>query len=134
MGSLKSTNTEELESRKRAIADELTSVSGSSNIEDILKASKLDEELNTIQAILDERNPVESYYLKNADIMLKYYGTSEKIAHVGSAMDQNTFLRYLNQTATGETGISKKELFEQYACRMKLHTAQPTNTWEDMTL
>ena len=133
MGSLKSTNTAELEDRKRGIGDELASVSASPNIEDILKASKLHEELTAIQAILDERNPVESYYLKNADIMLKYYGTSEKIAHVGSAMDQNTFLRYLNQTATGETGISKKELFEQYASRMKLHTAQPTKTDERNT-
>ena len=125
--SLKDTNTPELESRKDAILDELSTIDTSISLDIILKASKLREELETIQNILEERNPVETYYLKNADIMLKYYGTNEKVVHVGNtSQDQHTFLKYLNPTTTGENGCSKKELFEQYASRMKLHVAQPT--------
>jgi uncharacterized Zn finger protein (UPF0148 family) len=62
--------------------------------------------------------------------MLKYYGVQEKTQLVSNpSANQNTFLKYLNPATTADTsGVSKKELFEQYASRMKLNTAPTSET------
>ena len=94
------------------------------SIESILNATKLQIELNELEHTLNDKTPVENYYLKNADIMLKYYGTQEKTQFNSTApQNQNTFLKYLTPSNTADTVcVSKKELFEQYAKRMKLNT------------
>lgn len=128
LSSLTEKDKKELESRQEVIVEELRRIEISTNLEDILHASKLHHELKSIQESLDEQAPVESYYLKNADIMLKYYGNQEK-AHVGvsNSTNQNTFLKYLQSSGTPtDSGVSKKELFEQYAARMKVNIAAPT--------
>jgi hypothetical protein len=120
----------ELQQRCIVISEELESLRNSTNLEEILQASKLLDELKIIQASLNETAPVESYYLKNADIMLKYYGAQEK-THVGvsNSTNQNTFLKYLQSSGTPtDSGVSKKDLFEQYAARMKLNVAAPAET------
>ncbi len=129
---LKTTNTADLENRRQVIIDEIASIEKSLELGDILKVSKLRCEMEAIAGILDERNPVESYYLKNADIMLKYYGTGEKIGHIAPVVptDQHTFLKYLNHVPTTD-GVSKKDLFEQYAARMKLNTVQTAKEERD---
>jgi hypothetical protein len=105
---------------------EIAEIENSISLDDILKISKLRSELESINTILIERNPVENYYIKNADIMLKYYGTQEKtqVSSSGNAV-QNTFLKYLNNTSNETASVSKKTLFEQYTSRMKLNTAPP---------
>jgi hypothetical protein len=94
------------------------------SIESILATTKLQIELNELEHILSDKSPVENYYLKNADIMLKYYGLQEKTQFNSTApQNQNTFLKYLTPSNTADTTcVSKKELFEQYAKRMKLNT------------
>ena len=94
------------------------------SIESILATTKLQIELNELEHVLSDKSPVENYYLKNADIMLKYYGIQEKTQFNSAApQNQNTFLKYLTPSNTADTScVSKKELFEQYAKRMKLNT------------
>jgi len=96
------------------------------DLSDILKVSKLLEENKEIQERLDQEDPLKDYYTKNADIILKYYGASEKAAVITSTpADQNTFIKYLvsNQNSSNESGShTKKQLFEEYASRMKLNT------------
>ena len=94
------------------------------SIESILATTKLQIELNELEHVLSDKSPVENYYLKNADIMLKYYGLQEKTQFNSTApQNQNTFLKYLTPSNTADTTcVSKKELFEQYAKRMKLNT------------
>ena len=123
---LKDTNVEELECRLRVVREQIRKLEPSGRLEDILEVSTLHGEIATIATTLNETNPVEAYYLKNADIMMKYYGTQEK-AHVASIPgNQNTFLKYLNASLPTETVVSRKALFENYASRMKLNTLQPT--------
>jgi len=62
------------------------------SIESILATTKLQSELNELEHILSDKSPVENYYLKNADIMLKYYGLQEKTQFNSTApQNQNTF-------------------------------------------
>jgi Poxvirus Late Transcription Factor VLTF3 like len=97
----------------------------SSELEDILRISSLLAENGDIHARLSHEDPMKEYYLKNADIMLKYYGNSEKASIVSNSLaDQNTFVKFLvASTPSNEcVGHTKKELFEEYASRMKLNT------------
>ena len=129
VASLRDTDTYILESKIEDLQKQIQELESSINLDDILKISKLQAEIESINAILYERNPVENYYIKNADIMLKYYGTQEKSQIISSGnASQNTFLKYLNTTTADTNIISKKGLFEQYTTRMKLNTAQPTET------
>ena len=47
-------------------------------ITEVYKATKLKQELDTIYNRLHQENPLEDYYLKNADIMLKYLRPGRK--------------------------------------------------------
>ena len=124
VSSLRDTDTELLDVKINEIKLEIAELENSISLDDILRISKLRSELESINTILLERNPVENYYVRNADIMLKYYGTQEKtqVSSSGNAM-QNTFLKYLNNTSNETAVVSKKTLFEQYTARMKLNTA-----------
>jgi len=127
---LRDTDSHVLNSRLIELEQELSSIENIFTIDAILQSSKLQLEINQIHKTLDEHNPVESYYLKNADIMLKYYGTAEKTQlGVSNSTNQNTILKYLtSSTNTDSVGTSKKELFEQYASRMKFNTNTSTES------
>lgn len=127
---LRDTDSEVLNSRLTELEQELSSIENIFTIDAILQSSKLQLEINQIHKTLDEDNPVESYYLKNADIMLKYYGIAEKTQlGVSNSTNQNTILKYLtSSTNTDSVGTSKKELFEQYASRMKFNTNTSTES------
>ena len=117
-----------LNDRRTLILEEIENFEKSVVLEDVLKVSKLKDELKKIDDVLEENTPLESYYLKNADIMLKYYGEQEKTA-VGNSnsTNQNTFLKFLQQKeSVSEPVVSKKELFDQYASRMKMITGCST--------
>lgn len=127
---LRDTDSDVLNSRLSELEKELSEIENIFTIDAILKKSKLQLEIDQIHKTLDEHNPVESYYLKNADIMLKYYGTAEKSqVGVANSTNQNTILKYLIPSATADlAGTSKKELFEQYASRMKFNTNTATES------
>lgn len=119
------TNTEEIQKQCDEISQQIEELEKSMKLEDILKVSKLKEDLLFLQEKFNAKDPVGDYYLKNADIMLKYYGNNEK-SQVSSnnPSDQNTFMKYLvASSGTIETPThSKKQMFEEYATRMKLNT------------
>ena len=122
------THTTNLESLKDHISQlevEIESIDTSTDLNDILKSSKLKEELKLCKEKYEEQNSLENYYVKNADIMLKYYGESEKTQVVTTNVaDQNTFLKYLNSTniTTDLPQHSKKHLYEEFTTRMKINT------------
>jgi hypothetical protein len=121
VSNLRSVNTEDLNAKLEELKEELELLENATKLDDLLRFTKAKEEYELIQKTLDERNAMETYYVKNADIMLKYYGTTDK-AHIASnPADQNTFMKYLVSTTT-ENAVSKKELFEEYTNRMKLQT------------
>ena len=117
-----SLNKLDMEEQCSTLETEMDGLNVISSVDDVIKASKAEHQLKEIRAKLDSKNPVEEYYLKNADIMLSYYGNSEKPKQVvNSCMDENTFVKYLVTNSSNDSGSqSKKQLFEEYATRMKL--------------
>lgn len=109
-------NLEDLRKRKEDIEQELGS------IKDVYKSTKLSEELRNIEIRLSQDDPLKDYYLKNADIMLKYYGVADKVKAVQTShVDQNTFVKYLTVQTPDTPGISKRELYDEFTTRMKLN-------------
>lgn len=126
--------TDELQDRIVENEKIIEKLESSSALEDILKISALSDENTKIKERLDHEDPLKDYYLKNADIMLKYYGAAEKASVVSNSLtDQNTFVKYLVASSfNNESGIhTKKQLFEEYATRMKLNTG---NDYADQTV
>lgn len=110
-------NLDELKKRKEEIEDELELIT------DVYRMTKLQDELRTIKRRLAQEDPLKDYYLKNADIMLKYYGGAETAQTVSTTpADQNTFVRYLNIQVQETPSVSKKELYDEFTTRMKLNT------------
>jgi len=127
------TNICELRAHVSNIETELETLNKSTELNDILKASKLRDEMKDIQTRLEQANPLTDYYLKNADIMLKYYGSGEKVQHTSVPADQNTFVKYLSQTVSETVAPSKKKLFDEFATRMKLNTGEPAEVKKAVT-
>lgn len=127
------TNGDDLRLHLKQMEKELLVLDKSVILADILKASKLREEIRDLTERLDQINPLTDYYLKNADIMLKYYGSGEKIQHTSIPADQNTFVKYLTQTVSETVAPSKKKLFDEFATRMKLNTGEPAEVRKAVT-
>lgn len=127
---LKDSDIDEIDRRIQELQETIDSLELSNTTESAITLSKLQNEMAQLESIKYNKTPIESYYLKNADIMLKYYGTQEKTQVLSNtSANQNTFLKYLNPVTSVDTsGVSKKELFEQYASRMRLNTAPVTET------
>ena len=119
-----SLNTVEVRSRIQEKTEEIDELNKLNTLTNILKSSKLQEEIRELEQKICQIDPLQDYYLKNADLMLKYYGSSEKAQTVQPVSgDQKTFMKYLSlQTSSDTVQISKKKLFEEYASRMKLNT------------
>lgn len=111
-------NLDDLRKRKDEIEHELDTLT------DMYRVTKLHDELRTIQRRLDQEDPLKDYYLKNADIMLKYYSGEDKAQMVSTTpADQNTFVKYLMVQAPQDTpNVSKKDLYDEFTTRMKLNT------------
>jgi hypothetical protein len=122
---LRDVNKEEIQARICELNTDIAKLEQFNDITNLVKVTKLKEEFDTLSNQLDELQSVHDYYIKNADILLKYYGSHDK-AQVTNALpnDQNTFLKFL-VTNTNDTSVSKKELFDEYTSRMKLQTTLP---------
>jgi len=98
-------------------------LSTSTELTEIVKCSQVDSQIREIEQELMRINPVEDYYMKNMDILLDYYG-KEALPSAPSApppKDANTFLKFfVANTTPADTGLSKKQIFDEYVSRMKL--------------
>jgi len=118
---------EDLKQRGHEIEKELLLIEKSVDLKDIVKITRLHEELKSITNRLKQDDPLKDYYMKNVDIMLKYYDASDKIQSMTTTpADQNTFVKFLSTNAPTDSGYSKKQLFEEYTSRMRLNTGNET--------
>ena len=120
-------NSDQIEKQIDDFECEISEIEDLNDLDNILKCARLKAEVHEIKRSFYELDPLENYYLKNADIMLKYYGSAERSQVVTvNPNDQNTFLKYLNAAnATSEIpNLSKKYLYEEYTSRMKMNTGQ----------
>jgi len=123
----------DMNNRLDDIRGEIETLKSSSDLNDILKFTKLQEEEKLLSDRLLSEKPLEDYYLKNADIILKYYGSGEKAQSVTCMpADANTFVKYLTQTS--ETAApSKKKLYDEYISRMKMNTGEGVDVKQAVT-
>ena len=119
---LRTSNFDDMKMRLDEVGSEMEKLKDTRDLNELLQATRLKEECESLKTAIEDSNAMENYYLKHADIMLKYYGTQEK-SHISSTpTDTNTFLKYLVNT-TNDTVVSKKGLFEEYTTRMKIQIA-----------
>jgi hypothetical protein len=111
-------NIEELRKRAEELEDEIEKTC------EIYKVSKLQEELDAIKNRLDQEDPLTDYFVRNADLMIKYYSDADKKQAISATPgDQRTFMKFLAPSSCEIGNHSKKDLFEEYATRMKMTIA-----------
>ncbi|NDB84356.1 MAG: hypothetical protein EB127_16865, partial [Alphaproteobacteria bacterium] len=121
-------NQESLADQIMKLEIEIGELESGKNQQEIFKLAQKHDKLRTLQTELKDRNQLDAYFLKNADLMLQYYGQSESSSVVTSKhVDNNTFMKYLAPTVPVETGPSRKQMFDEYVSRMKLGTGTESN-------
>jgi hypothetical protein len=110
---------------ERARAD-LAALEQSTDFLDCLRAGQVRERMRGLEKDLQSADPVSSYFVKHADLMLEYYGNADRVQTIQTTpADAHTFLKFLAPTApTDSSGLNKKQMYEEYMSRMKLHNSQ----------
>jgi uncharacterized Zn finger protein (UPF0148 family) len=114
---------EELKARISELRSQRETLSASNEITDIVRCSHVDSQIREIEQELAQSNPVEEYYMKNMDILLDYYGKQDATSAPSAPLpkDANTFLKFfVANVPMTDTGLSKKQMFDEYVTRMKL--------------
>ena len=117
------TKHDELNARMAEIRGQRALLEASNEITDIVKCSQMDSQIREIEQELAQANPVEEYYMKNMDILLDYYGKQDATTAPSAPLpkDANTFLKFfVANVPMTDTGLSKKQMFDEYVTRMKL--------------
>lgn len=94
----------------------------SNDIANIVKANQLEQRVREIQDELEHSHPVEEYYLKNMDLLDEYYKKQDSsvAAPTLHPKDANTFLKFFTTAVPTETGMTRKQMFDEYVQRMRL--------------
>jgi uncharacterized Zn finger protein (UPF0148 family) len=93
------------------------------DLADIAEASRIQTRIREIEKELSDKDPVEGYYLKNMDLLMDYYKKQDSSGAGGTSVtpkDANTFLKFFNSAAAADTGLSRKQMFDEYVSRMKM--------------
>jgi uncharacterized Zn finger protein (UPF0148 family) len=114
---------EELKARISELRSQRETLRASNEITDIVRCSHVDSQIREIEQERAQSNPVEEYYMKNMDILLDYYGKQDATSAPSAPLpkDANTFLKFfVANVPMTDTGLSKKQMFDEYVTRMKL--------------
>ena len=114
---------DELTLKLNTLREQRETLSSSTELTEIVKCSQIDRQIQEVEDELSKTNPVEEYYMKNVDILLDYYGkeTSSVSQSTPLPKDANTFMKFFSaNTPAADTGLSKKQIFDEYVTRMKL--------------
>jgi uncharacterized Zn finger protein (UPF0148 family) len=114
---------DELTLKLKTLQTQRETLSTSTELTEIVKCSQIDRQIQEVEDELSKTNPVEEYYMKNVDILLDYYGkeTSSVSQSTPLPKDANTFMKFFSaNTPAADTGLSKKQIFDEYVTRMKL--------------
>jgi uncharacterized Zn finger protein (UPF0148 family) len=114
---------DELTLKLKTLQQQRETLSNSTELTEIVKCSQIDRQIQEVEDELSKTNPVEEYYMKNVDILLDYYGkeTSSVTQSTPLPKDAHTFMKFFStNTPAVDTGLSKKQIFDEYVTRMKL--------------
>ena len=101
---------------------EISRLYSKNEIPDVVKANQLQLRVRDIEEELKHAHPVEEYYLKNMDLLDEYYKKQDTSSSGPTlqSKDANTFLKFFTASVPCETGMSRKQMFDEYVQRMKL--------------
>lgn len=113
---------ESLRDELHDLQTEISRLCSTNDINDIVKANHLQDRIREIQDELEHAQPVEEYYLKNMDLLDEYYKKQDTSvnAPILQSKDANTFLKFFSASVPSESGLSRKQMFDEYVQRMKL--------------
>lgn len=121
---LKETKTkqETLRDELNELRGEISTLCSTNDIANIVKANQLEYRMRDIQTELEHIHPVEEYYLKNMDLLDEYYKKQDSsvAAPTLHPKDAHTFLKYFTTDIPVDTGMSRKQMFDEYVQRMRL--------------
>jgi hypothetical protein len=90
-------------------------------IEDIVKATQLQQRIRKIEEDLAQVNPVQEYYLQNMDLLNDYYKKQDTNSLQSvNPKDATTFLKFFADPAIEQSGPTRKQMFDEYISRMKM--------------
>jgi uncharacterized Zn finger protein (UPF0148 family) len=89
----------------------------------LLDLARKYNDIEFLKTKVNSNETIQTYFSKNADIFLKYYGSTETSNNQTSINDTNTFMKYIIQQ-TNDNGPSKKQVFTEYLSRMKMTDGQ----------
>ena len=101
---------------------EISRLYSNNEIPDVVKANQLQLRVRQIEEELEHVHPVEEYYLKNMDLLDEYYKKQDTSSSGPTlqSKDANTFMKFFTASVPCETGMSRKQMFDEYVQRMKL--------------
>lgn len=105
-----------LETLRKQVSD----LYATNEMSNVIQATHLQAKVRELEAELATANPVEDYYMKNADLLLDYYKKQEPTGQSTTPRESSTFLRFFASAGSTETGPTRKQMFDEYIQRMKL--------------
>lgn len=116
------TKQESLREELDSLKNELSNLHATNTIADIVKATQLEARIRKVEEELAHVHPVEEYYLKNMDLLDEYYKKQDTsvAAPTLHPKDANTFLKFFTNAVPTDSGMSRKQMFDEYVQRMKL--------------
>ena len=101
---------------------EISQLCSTNDITNIVKANQYEQRVREIEDELEHAHPVEEYYLKNMDLLDEYYKKQDSsvAAPTLHPKDANTFLKFFTASLAVDTGLTRKQMFDEYVQRMRL--------------
>jgi len=111
---------EERRAEVERLKAEVSALYATNDLANIVEANHRLAKVRDLESELAQSNPVEDYYMKNADLLLDYYKKQDLAGVPSPARDTGTFAKFFAAAMPGETGPTRKQMFDEYVHRMKL--------------
>ena len=113
---------ESLRAEVDSLRAQVSQLYATNDIDDIVKATQMEGRIRELEDELAHARPVEEYYLKNMDLLDEYYKKQDTSVGAPSSHpnESNTFLKFFASAVPVESGLSRKQMFDEYVQRMKL--------------
>lgn len=109
-----------VEQERELLRTEIEELQSAVDVASIVKRSKLEQQLRELERRTSSEDQLKDYYMKNLDLMMRYYGNTPETPVVQRQTSQeNTFLKFLTASGTADPGVSRKGILDEFLQRMK---------------
>ena len=113
---------EERQTEVERLKSEVSELYATNELDNIVEANHRLAKVRELESELAQSNPVEEYYMKNMDLLLEYYKKQDPAGVPSTARDTGTFAKFFATATAGDTGPTRKQMYDEYVHRMKLST------------